>query len=376
MNADFGARLRELLKERGVSLRGAARALNYDVAYLSRVVNGRQRSSPQLAAALDELLNTGGELTDIIQRPVHPRSDEPSGPASDIAHMKASAAYVLQHADRHGGDTVAMAAVQVWRCAQQKLDNGEIPDQEQRPYLAAVSEAAEVAGWLLFDSGQRETARRAFLESHMLARHAGDAAMQWFALDMLAMLDTECGRPGETRRIADELLAERRLPPRVALMARVRRGRALAQVGDRHRAMADLSAARAGLEDSLSPRDPAWAWWVNHYEVTGHAGHVLLSLEDTSAAINEFHTVLEHATPRGAMLYRIALLRGYVRSKAWREAEEELHHISPLLKSISSGRNRLLLSEALRGVLCSEGTPRGLGFLAKEITAEISQSTF
>ncbi|MFF1708871.1 hypothetical protein [Streptomyces sp. NPDC058268] len=27
-------------------------------------------------------------------------------------------------------------------------------------------------------------ARNAFLESHMLARHAGEGAMEWFALDM------------------------------------------------------------------------------------------------------------------------------------------------------------------------------------------------
>ncbi|MFD7501229.1 hypothetical protein [Streptomyces sp. NPDC059850] len=80
---------------------------------------------------------------------------------------------------------------------QRRLDAGSIPEKDRTGYLAAVAEAAEVAGWLLFDAAQWDAARTAFLESHMLARHAGDRSMQWFALAMLAMLDIERGRPGE-----------------------------------------------------------------------------------------------------------------------------------------------------------------------------------
>ncbi|MFF1476058.1 helix-turn-helix domain-containing protein [Streptomyces sp. NPDC058301] len=373
MSADFGTRLRALLTDRGLSLRGAARALNYDVAYLSRVVNGRQHPSVQLAEALEELLEVRGELAALAmpQTPLSP-SEAPCGPAADIAQMKASAAYLLGHTDRYGGDTVAPAAVQVWRSAQRKLDSGEIPDKEQPGYLSAVSEAAEVAGWLLFDSGERERARRAFLESHMLARHAGDRAMQWFALDMLAMLDTECNRPGETRRIADELLSQRRIPPRVALLARVRRGRALAQIGDRQRALADLDAARGELEESLSPRDPDWAWWVNDDEVAGHSAHALMSLGDLRGAIPKLQHSLQHATPRGVMLYRIGLFQSYTEVKAWSEAEGEIYKISALLDAISSGRNRRLLREALRIVDRAPGVPSGLSSLAGYTAAAIA----
>lgn len=373
MNAAFRTRLRELLSDRGSSLRGAARALNYDVSYLSRVVNGRQPPSARLAEALDELLKADGELVALATPKAPPAvPDEPPGPASDIALMKAGAAYVLGHADLYGGDTVAPAAVQIWRSAQRKLDFGAIPDIAQRDYLSAVSEAAEVAGWLLFDSGEFEAARSAFLESHMLARHAGDRAMQWFALDMLAMLDTECSRPGETRRIADELLSQRRIPPRVALLARVRRGRALAQIGDRQRAMGDLDAARGGLEESLSPRDPEWAWWVNHCEVRGHSGHALLSLEDPGAAIPKLQYALEHATPRGAMLYRIELLRSHAKLKVWSEVEREIHEVSALLGTINSGRNRRLLREALRTVDRAPGVPSGLSALVGDTVAAIA----
>ncbi|MFD4476823.1 hypothetical protein ACFWPU_12045 [Streptomyces sp. NPDC058471] len=74
-----------------------------------------------------------------------------------------------------------------------------------------------------------------------------------------------------------------------------------------------------------------------------------------NAAILKFQSALEHATPRGVMLYRIELLHSYARAKAWREAEEEIHEISPLLSTIASGRNRLLLRDALQVVERTSG---------------------
>lgn len=53
---DFGGTVRRALADQGISLRGAASALHYDVAYLSRVLNGKQAPSPELTQALNEYL--------------------------------------------------------------------------------------------------------------------------------------------------------------------------------------------------------------------------------------------------------------------------------------------------------------------------------
>lgn len=53
-------------------MRGAAKALHYDVAYLSRVLNGKQSPSPQLAEALDELLDTNSEFLAMVRPPEKP----------------------------------------------------------------------------------------------------------------------------------------------------------------------------------------------------------------------------------------------------------------------------------------------------------------
>lgn len=61
---DFGAEVRSALKAQGKSLRGAAKELHYDVAYLSRVLNGKQAPSPELIQAVNEFLGLSLEAGD------------------------------------------------------------------------------------------------------------------------------------------------------------------------------------------------------------------------------------------------------------------------------------------------------------------------
>jgi transcriptional regulator with XRE-family HTH domain len=367
---DFADLARRALQDSGYSMKAAARAMNYDVAYLSRVLNGKQNPSAKLAESLDDLVEANGELAALVGKAnTSAPGEEKLGVETDIGRMKSSASHLLDHADRYGGDTVAPAAVQVWRAAQRKLDAGIIPEKEQRPYAAAVAEAAEVAGWLLFDAGQWDAARTAFLESHMLARHAGDKAMQWFAMDMLAMLDVDCERPAGALRVADELLCQDRIPPRVALLARVRRGRALAQMGDHKRTLTELDAARGKVQESLSPRDPVWAWWVDDKEVGWHSGAALLDL-DAEEAAPAIQGVLERISipdGRGALHLRIGLLAAFTKKRAWREAEAELECIAPLLDTVSSGRNRHILRGVLRTIDRDSRTPSWVSNLTEEV---------
>ncbi|MFG2885605.1 helix-turn-helix domain-containing protein [Streptomyces sp. NPDC048297] len=54
---DFGSEVRTALKAQGKSLRGAAKELHYDVAYLSRVINEKQAPSTELLQELNEYLD-------------------------------------------------------------------------------------------------------------------------------------------------------------------------------------------------------------------------------------------------------------------------------------------------------------------------------
>ncbi|GAB2577931.1 hypothetical protein GCM10027168_08670 [Streptomyces capparidis] len=372
---DFAAHARAAMKAKGISLRAAARALSYDPAYLSRVLNGKQRPGEQIAKRLDAYLGTEGRLISLALSAtpeINLAFPEAEGDVlGEIARTRDAMRHLLEHDNRHGGNTVAPVAVQTWREGMRRLDSGAIPEKYHRPYLALVAELAEIAGWMLFDAGKREASRSAFLESHMLARQAGDRPMQWFALDMIAMLGVHHGSPGEPLRIAKELPSHR-VPPRVALLANMRSGRALAQTGDRRRALSRLRAARGALDDSIHPRDPAWSWWVNECEVSGHEGEAHLSLGEPSAAIPHLQRALElahqsHPGGRGAFYYNVSLLSAFTQAQAWNECGSTLADISPLLPSITSERIRRRLRTALQDIIRNSATPVWLFDLAREV---------
>ncbi|PHQ53445.1 hypothetical protein BLA24_00480 [Streptomyces cinnamoneus] len=372
---EFASRAREALAARGLSMRGAARALCYDPAYLSRVLNGKQCPSPQLAGALDALVGAEGALAGLLPPGAALRVDTaPENTDSDLGHLRATVAYLLDHDNRYGGDAIAPAAVRVWKTAQRKLDTGSVPDRLKCEYLTAVAELAQVAGWLLFDAGQQDAARSAFLEARILAGHAGDRSREWFVLDLLAMQGVEHGRTGESLRIADELLSQLRLPPRVALMARVRKARALADAGHRQGALNELKAARAALEDSISPCDPSWTWWINELEIAGHEGEALRALGDDGAAVPQLqraHDLSVEFRPsgRGVLYYKISLLSAYTAIEDWPACEAMLHSLPAVLDVVSSGRNHRRLRGALQGVTRAPHAPHWLTDLARDVAS-------
>jgi transcriptional regulator with XRE-family HTH domain len=61
----FGEKMRALMTERGISLRGLAKATHYDVGYLSRVANDLKRPSHPLAGRLDTVLGADGALLEL-----------------------------------------------------------------------------------------------------------------------------------------------------------------------------------------------------------------------------------------------------------------------------------------------------------------------
>ncbi|WP_424860543.1 hypothetical protein [Streptomyces sp. MMS24-I29] len=188
------------------------------------------------------------------------------------------------------------------------------------------------------------------MEAQILARQAGDGARLWFALDMLSMQGVQEGRPGEVLRLSDELRSTSGLPPRVALITRVRRARALAQAGERARSLAEMDQARGALQESVSPRDPAWVWWITEAEVVGHLGEVLMSLGDHAAAVPHFQHARD-ATPTGGRRWldcSVAELSALTAAKAWRECDTLLVDLVPLLDVVASPRSRTRLAQTLR----------------------------
>ena len=109
---DFANRVRAALAERGISMRAVARTLNYDVSYLSRVVNGKQLPSPKLAEALDQLLGEEGSLASLAT--AKEPAEQPDGSSTDISHMKAETRWRLRlskSGEPHNGNSTPVRSL-------------------------------------------------------------------------------------------------------------------------------------------------------------------------------------------------------------------------------------------------------------------------
>ncbi|MEO3751489.1 hypothetical protein [Streptomyces sp. B6B3] len=283
----------------------------------------------------------------------------------ELVGVREAIARGVAHDGRYGSGAVVAEAVRVWRAGERRL--AAVPARARREYGAVVAEAAEVAGWLLFDADRQAASRRASLASLALARAVGDRPMEWFALTNLALQDVELGRPQEALRIADEVLTGLRVPPRVALLARARRGRALALAGEAGRALVDLRAARSATGESLTARDPAWTWWVRAPELRGQEGDALLALGRPEAAADAARAALAEVSGRNVLYYEVALLAAHVRVGAWRDAEAVLHRVAPLLRDVPSRRNHRRLRRTCAALVRDPRAPRWLAALARDV---------
>jgi transcriptional regulator with XRE-family HTH domain len=78
----FGARVLVLAEARGLSLRELARRVPCDASHLSKVVHGRKRPSPRVAARLDDALEAAGELV-ILAGAIEAAPDDAPGQGHD-----------------------------------------------------------------------------------------------------------------------------------------------------------------------------------------------------------------------------------------------------------------------------------------------------
>ena len=101
--ADFAGEVRRLMAERGMSLRGLAKAANYDPSYLSKVLSGHKPSSPYLAVRLDDALGADGRIRDTaLEEP--PRQAGNASPARRKPSGAVEALQVAMAGDPAGPD--------------------------------------------------------------------------------------------------------------------------------------------------------------------------------------------------------------------------------------------------------------------------------
>ncbi|MGW2169929.1 helix-turn-helix domain-containing protein [Streptomyces sp. NPDC001705] len=361
--AAFGTYLARLRREADLSQSALAARLCADsgLTTLTRNEVGRWEQGRRLPSAwLPSLARVLGVPPGELERAAR---GEPA-PAPDRepdTYVARSVGWLLEHDNRHGADHIADAALQVWQAERARITGHD------KQHLAQVAEIGEVAGWLLHDAARFPEARATLAQAHTLARLAGDAPLEWFILDLIAMVSVHTGAAGEALAITDELITGRSVPGRVALMARVRRARSLAQAGDRARALSELERATGALQDSIHASDPAFTWWIDGTEVALHTGESLLSLGDPAAALPHLQRSSAASADGGRRAFGnvLAELTALVQLQAWREAEAPLLRLEPILRTVTSSRTRVRLRSTLRTI--DRDGPAWLADTAREV---------
>ncbi|MEI5136605.1 helix-turn-helix transcriptional regulator [Streptomyces libani] len=196
---DFADLARRALHDNGYSIKAAARAINYDPAYLSRVLNGKQQPSPKLARSLDELLKTGGALAgtllDVDERSRMTRSvANPS--RLDAGTVDALAGILAAY--RRLDDTVRPQSVLPATLTQMNevihlLKGARGPHRDRLAEVA--SEFLQFGGWMLAQERQDAKAVHLLNDAVELADEVGNGTLAAQALNFKGYIARQQGRP-------------------------------------------------------------------------------------------------------------------------------------------------------------------------------------
>jgi len=266
--SDFPEVAERLRKERGYSLRALARAVPCDPSYLSKVLNGRKAPSAKLASRLDDLLQSGGELTDARAPSTAQERDLGGFVAPELIGYFRDQLSGHYEADMYLGPSHLVSVVQVQAELVMKLA-GDARDKTVRQGLLDVGTAyAAMLGWLHQDAGDLTASARWRDVTLDMAHRAGDPDLVSYALSNKAMLASD-GKNGRT--VLDFAAAARAagpaLTPKTRVIALQHAAQGHAMLGDRDASsrLIDEAAVLIPSVDDEHPwgnachRTPNWA---------------------------------------------------------------------------------------------------------------------
>jgi lambda repressor-like predicted transcriptional regulator len=213
-----------------------------------------------------------------------------------------------------GGDTLCDQATAQLAHAQRLLRTGRYNERVGQRLLAATGELGVCAGWLAFDAGRHQQARRIYTEALTTARIADEPWVEVHALVSMSMQAVALDRPREGLQLAHaahRALRQRPQPVIEAVVA-MREARAWAKLGDARHARAAITRAHAALEtpDGHHPALPEWTLFLDTAELAGNEGMCEVDLQRLSAATRLLHIACGHqrtGMTRNRSLYTVRL---------------------------------------------------------------------
>jgi transcriptional regulator with XRE-family HTH domain len=294
-----------------ISLREVARRARIDAAHLSRLARGTRPPNADLARALDQALQTGGQLSAIVAaiRPQRPAPFEPDDfrpweTAELLSRIRASAI--------DSGTVESLEATVIELCCEYAVRDarslrreahgwlGEVERKLRQPVgLAAHEGLLHAAGWLAlltgcleYDMGQRAAAEATRVAARQLGEEGGNPEIVAWSFEMTAWFALTQTR---YRAVLDAAAAGQAAAPggSAAVQLAGQEAKAYARVRDRDAVRDALERGRALLASIPAPGRPDHHFVVDPAKQDFYAMDAYRIARDDARATEYAKTVLE-----------------------------------------------------------------------------------
>ncbi|MFD9473360.1 helix-turn-helix domain-containing protein [Streptomyces goshikiensis] len=266
MPDDFADLARRALHHNGYSMKAAARATNYDPAYLSRVLSGKQQPSLKLANALDDLLGTGGALAGTVLDPddrsrVSRSAENPSRlDAGTVDALAGVLAAYRRLDDSVQPKSVIPATLLQMREVTRMLKSARGPHRDR---LAAVaSEFVQFGGWMLAQDRQDARAVQLLNDAVELADEIRNGTLAAQALNFKGYLARQQERPEGVARWYAAAAFTPGAHPAQRLGDMLQAAAGLAELGEHDDALRMVENAERLTDTAAALPPPETAYWL------------------------------------------------------------------------------------------------------------------
>jgi tetratricopeptide (TPR) repeat protein len=335
---DWGWRLAELRAENdNMSLRALAFRTKISYTYLWKIENRVRPGTVKIAERCDEALGSGSELADLakladdssvfgpnllpalrmagrsdVDRRAFLRIAASSIAASavtevgaaqrlgerDVLAIRDMIAQFSRLDQRHGGGHARRALTQYFYTDVVEALAGTFrSDSVKRQLFSAAAEASYLVGWMAFDDGRQEEARKSFELATKLAGEVNDAALAGHVLRAMAHQAIDLGLRAQALRFSS-MSAEgdhfRRAVPRERALIGVVHARALVANGEHKAAVRSLNRAEKDLAAASSDDDePDRVFFFQEASLAHETACALRDMGDLKGAIGQFNRSVE-----------------------------------------------------------------------------------
>jgi hypothetical protein len=277
-----------------------------------------------------------------------------------------------------GGGALLRQALRQWQRARRMLAESDYCESVGNALITVAGNLAACAGWLAFDAGKVQLARRLYAEA-LLGGSATDRGLTIQALAQLSMLSSYTARIGPSRgpareglRLACQAADEARhdLPARFQALVALRQAYASSLLGDEAGFRSAITRARREYNHGAHDDDPAWLQFIDEAEIIASEACGYRNLGEPSRGEQLYRRVLDSAlAPRNRVNHSAALAISLLEQGARREAIAEGTRVLP---AFEGGVTSIRTLNALRPVRVAAVQTKAEEFCARFDAAERS----